>query len=128
MLCRSVTGKRMLLSGAAVLLAVGLSRFLSAPEAGGVSALLLGVFTLYRVRFAPQKLKEEEINRRDERNIQVTRASYAVSNSAAALLFGFMAFILVLLNYITPALIAVGALCIQALVSVIAYRVFNKRM
>ncbi|NLA86409.1 MAG: hypothetical protein GX847_03830 [Clostridiales bacterium] len=96
----------------------------------GIGAVFIGggVFTLYRVRFAPQKLKEEEINRRDERNIQVTRASYAVSNSAAALLFGFMAFILVLLNYITPALIAVGALCIQALVSVIAYRVFNKRM
>ena len=64
MLCRSVSGKRMLLSGA-VLLAVGLSRFLSAPGAGGVTALLLGVFTgmggsfvcVGAVRLALQKKK-----------------------------------------------------------------------
>lgn len=96
----------------------------------GVGAVFIGggIFTLFRARFAPEKLREDEINRRDERNIQVTRASYAVSNTAAALLFGIMAFVLVLLDYITPALIAVGALCVQALVSAIAYHVFNKRM
>lgn len=96
----------------------------------GVGAVFIGggVITLLRIKFNPQKLREEEINRKDERTIQVTRASYAVSNSAAALLFAVMAFVLVLLNYITPALIAVGALCIQALVSALAYRVFNKRM
>ncbi|NLA86408.1 MAG: hypothetical protein GX847_03825 [Clostridiales bacterium] len=47
MSCRSVTSKRnwsLLLAGA-VLLAVGLTRFLSDPGADDVSALLLGVFT-----------------------------------------------------------------------------------
>lgn len=96
----------------------------------GVGAVFIGggMFTLIRARLKPEKLKEEEINRKDERNIQVTRASYAVSNTAAALLFGVMAFVLVLLDYITPALIAVGALCVQALVSALAYHFFNKRM
>jgi len=96
----------------------------------GIGAVFLGggVLTLYRLRFTPAKLREEEINRKDERNIQVTRASYAVSNAAASIMLGAMAFVLVYLDYIVPALIAVGVLCVQMIVFLISYRVIVKKM
>lgn len=96
----------------------------------GIGAVFTGIsiITLCRMRFAPEKLRKEEINLKDERNIQVTRASYAVSNAAASIMLGAMAFVLVYMDYIVPALIAVGVLCVQMLVFLISYRVFNKKM
>lgn len=87
-----------------------------------------GVITLYRIRFNVEKLREEEIKQKDERNIQITRASYAVSNSAASIMLGGMAFVLVFMNYIVPALIAVGVLCVQMIVFLIAHRIISKKM
>ncbi len=96
----------------------------------GIGAVFIGggILTLYRMRFNAEKLREEEINLKDERHIQITRASYAVSNTAAAVMLGAMAFVLVYLDYIIPALIAVGVLCVQMLVFLISYRVISRKM
>lgn len=96
----------------------------------GIGAVFMGggVITLYRLRYHAEKLREEEINLKDERNIQVTRASYAVSNASVTMMLGAMAFILVWLDYIVPALIAVGVLCVQMIVFLVSYRIISKKM
>ncbi len=145
MYCKTINNKRywyLLLLAGAVSLAFGIIGILKDPEMSGDGAMLMGMFTglgaaftgigiirLLYMRFAsPKKLKSEEINRKDERNIQVIRASYAVSNMAATILFAAMAFVFVMLGYRIPAFISVGAMWLQVVVFLISYRVLNKKM
>jgi hypothetical protein len=125
-----------------VLLAFGTIWFTRYPDVAGNIAMLLGMFSgfgavfvligviqLFRLRFTPaKKLREEEIRLKDERIIQVTRAAYTISSTAASLLFAVMAFVLVLLDYKIPAIISAGALLIQALVFTVSYAILNKKM
>lgn len=145
MYCKTIKNKRywyLILLAGFVSLAFGLIGVLRDPEMSGDGAMLLGMFTgmgaafagvsivrLLHMRFAPaKKLKQEEINLKDERNIQVIRASYAVSNTAATILFAVMAFVFVWLGYRIPAFIAVGAMWLQIVVFLISHRVLNKKM
>lgn len=145
MICKATKNKRhvyLMLFAGAISMAFGIIGVLDDPELTGDGAMLMGMFTglgaafagvsiirLLHLRFAPaKKLKEEEINKKDERNIQVTRASYAVSNTAATLLFAVMAFVFVWLGYRIPAFISVGAMWVQVLVFLISYRILNKKM
>lgn len=95
----------------------------------GSVATVLGIIRLIHYKRTPAaKLKQEEIELKDERNVEILRIAYTVSSSAASILFAVMAFVFVGLNYIMPSFICVGALWIQILVFLIAHRYFSKKM
>ncbi len=146
MLCKTVTSKKLwfvLLLVGAVSLAFGLIGVLLNDEGQtGAVAMLMGMFTgaggvliclsiarlIYMAVVSPRKLKQEEIDLKDERNVQITRASLAVSSVAATLLFAVMTFVFVLLRYVAPALCMVGAMWVQAVVTMIAHGANSRKM
>ena len=123
-------------------LAFGLIGILKDPTLTGNMAMLLGMFTglgsvffivsiirLLYLRFASAaKLKAEEINNKDERNIQIARAAGMAANLAAILLLAAMAFIFVWMDYRIPGIIAAGAIWVQAAVFLVAERIYEKKM
>ncbi|SHI09982.1 hypothetical protein SAMN02745823_02397 [Sporobacter termitidis DSM 10068] len=103
--------------------------FLGMLTGFGFGILAVAVFGLLHQRLAPaKKLRQEEINSKDERNIQLTRASYTAASVAATVLFAVLAFLFMGLGYIVPAFVTVGAMLVQAAVIGIAYRIYGKRM
>ncbi|MFA9398526.1 MAG: hypothetical protein ACERKV_09705 [Clostridiaceae bacterium] len=95
----------------------------------GASFTAIGTFKLIHIkRASAAKLKQEEIDLKDERNIQVLRISYTVASATASVLFSIMIFLFVFLNYITASFICLGALYIQILAFFISYKYFSKKM
>lgn len=95
----------------------------------GGAFITIGVIKLIRYkRLTAEKLREEEIELNDERNIQVLRAAYTIGNMIATILFVAIAFIFVWLDYIIPAFISIGAMYIQWLGFFLAYKYFNASM
>ena len=95
----------------------------------GSSLLTIGVVNLIRSKRIPeQKLKKQEIELRDERNIQILRLSYSVGNMTASLLLAIMAFMFVAMNYIVPAAVCIGAIYIQWLGVTIAGKYYSKKI
>ena len=95
----------------------------------GSALAAIGVIKLIHYKKAPdEKLKKEEIELKDERNVQILRAAYSVSSATATVLFAAMAFIFVWLNYFVPAFISLGAMLVQRLVFFIASKYFKERM
>lgn len=95
----------------------------------GAAFTAIGLVKLFQNKMTPAaKLKEKEIELKDERNIQILRISYSIANIAAIILFIVMAFVFVALNYIIPAFVSIGAMYIQLLTFFIAYRYYNSRM
>lgn len=95
----------------------------------GVAFSAVGVIKLIHYRRTPEeKLKQEEINRKDERNVEILRISGTVSNGASSILFAVIAFVFVFLNYKIPAIICIAALYVQILVFLISYGYYNKKM
>jgi hypothetical protein len=145
MYCKTIKNKKywyLLLLAGAVSLAFGILGIAGDSEMEGNGAMLMGMFTgmgaalvgvsafrLLYMRFAPaERLRKEEISLKDERNIQVTRASYAVSNTAAMVMLAVMAFVFVSLGYRVPAYIAAGAIWVQVVVFLITHRILDKKM
>jgi len=95
----------------------------------GATFVATGTIRLFRNKFtSKEKLKQEEIDLKDERNVQILRAAYTITNVASSILFALLAFVFVWLNYRTPAFIAIGALWIQVIVFFISYCYFSKKM
>jgi hypothetical protein len=95
----------------------------------GGAFMAIGIVKLIHNKRTPaEKLKQEEIEIRDERNLQILRIANSIANTTATILFGLMAFIFVWLDYRTPAFISIGAMYIQMLAFFIAYKYFNKKM
>lgn len=95
----------------------------------GGAFIAMGVINLIRLRLiSPEKLKIEENERNDERNIQLLRISYTMAEVSSIFLFAIMAFIFIWLDYKIPAFISMGALFINAAVMLISYHVYSKRM
>lgn len=104
--------------------------------------MLLGMFTglgaafaaisiyrlLHRKFSSAEKLKQEEIDLKDERNIQILKSAYSISNTAATILFAVLAFVFVWLDYRIPAFIAVGAIWVQVIVFFISYSYISRKM
>ena len=145
MLCKVIKNKRawyLLMLIGAISMAFGIIGILTEPDAAGNIAMLLGMFSglgsamlvisIIRVvylRFASAaKLKADEINRNDERNVQVIRAAMTVASVAAMLILAVMAFVFVGIGYRIPAFISVGAIWMQGLIFVIAQRIYEKKM
>lgn len=95
----------------------------------GSAFIGIGIFKLIHYkRTSIAKLKQEEIELNDERNIQIMRIAYSVANTAATVLFAVMAFVFIWFDYKIPAFISIGALYIQLLVFSIAYKYFSRKM
>lgn len=97
----------------------------------GFGSGILGVglvFTLRRRFSSPEKLKEREIEQKDERNIQITRAAYTMSACGAFILFVLLTFIFTLMGEYTASLIAIIAMYIDIAVFAISYLVLQKKM
>lgn len=95
----------------------------------GASFTLIGIIKLIQNKMSPiEKLKANEIEAKDERNIEILRISLSISSTIATVLFAVLGFVFVALNYIVPAFIAVGAMYIQVLSYFIAYNYYNKKM
>lgn len=95
---------------------------------GGAFTAIGLVKLIKNKRSSSAKLRAEEIELKDERNIQILRIAYSIANSIATILFGAMAFLFVGLNYIIPAFISLGAMYIQLLTFFIAYKYYNSKM
>lgn len=95
----------------------------------GTAFIAIGIIRLIHLKVAPpEKLKQEEIELNDERNIQILRIAYTVANVTSTILFAVMAFVFVFLGYRTPALISIGAIYVQLLAFFIAYKYYGKKM
>lgn len=94
---------------------------------GAFTAIGIIKFIHYK-RTPAAKLKQEEIELKDERNVEILRLAYTVSNSASSVLFAVMAFVFVWLDYKVPAFICIGALYVQIVVFLIACRHFSRKM
>ncbi|MCX4364002.1 MAG: hypothetical protein OSJ74_11595 [Clostridia bacterium] len=106
-----------------------ISRFAGMLTGFGCGILIVGVVRLLRNRFSSkEKLKEREIEKNDERNIQLTRAAYTVAAMGALFLFVILAFVYILLGAYLESWLAIGAMYIEVIIFGIAYRVIGKKM
>ena len=95
----------------------------------GGAFMAIGIFRLVYVKIAPPaKLKQKEIDRNDERNVQILRIAYTIACITATMLFAIMAFVFVYLGYRVPAFISIGALYVQILAFFFAHMYYNKKM
>lgn len=95
----------------------------------GCAFIAIGIFKLIHYKkTSAEKLKQEEIELKDERNIQLLRIACSVSNAAGYVLFAIMAFVFIALDYRIPAFICIGALYVQLLAFLISYRFYSSRM
>lgn len=95
----------------------------------GGALTAIGIFRLVRMKISsPEKLKNDEIKRTDERNIQIIRTAAVAAETAAVVLFAIMAFLFVWLGYRTASFISIGAMYVNQLVYFIARRVVSTKM
>jgi len=96
---------------------------------GGSAFIAIGIFKLIHYkRNSDVKLKQEEIELKDERNIQILSYASSVANTTASVLFAIMAFVFVGLDYRIPAFICIGALYVQILTLLISYKYYSSKM
>jgi hypothetical protein len=144
-MCKTLKGTRslvVLLFLGVVLATFGIVNEISLPDSAHNMSRLMGIFTglgasfiavgvvriIHQARTAPEKLREEEIELKDERNIQILRGSYTVSNAAAALMFAILVIVFSAMGSITESYICLGALLLQQVIFLIANHYFKKKM
>lgn len=97
----------------------------------GIGGAFIAIGTIRLIKFktsTPEKLKANEIELKDERNIQLLRATYTIIAVTSIILFALMSFIFLLLNYIIPAWIAIGCIYIEVAVFFISYKILAHKM
>lgn len=95
----------------------------------GAGFVAIGLVQYIRNKISsPEKLRTKEIEKTDERNIQLIRAAAAVTMSASYVIFAVLAFLFVALDYRIPAFITIGAMYVEFAVYLIAYKILNNRM
>lgn len=95
----------------------------------GAALVGIGIVQLIRLKLMPaEKLKREEIELKDERNVQLLQISFTISSVAATILLAIMAFLFVGLNYQVPAYICIAAVYLQLIVFLIVHRHYSKKM
>lgn len=95
----------------------------------GAAWIVVGIIAICRNKFmSKEKLRKEEINLKDERNIQIYRMSFTNANFACSVIFALMAFLFVGLGYKIPGLISIGALWVQTFVFLVSYFYYSKKM
>ena len=97
----------------------------------GFGAGIMGVAIWQTIRakvVSKEKLEQEEIEKWDERNIAITRASATVGYYAAILLMAVLIFVFMGLGYSTPSYLCLGGLYVLACVFLFARKVLEKKM
>ena len=97
----------------------------------GAGAGIVAVAIFFWIRskvLSPEKLKQKEIEKNDERNVQITRAAMTVVAYTSNITFGILAFVLMGMGFMVPSLIMVGCAYIQLAIFLIANRVISRKM
>ena len=145
MICKGKWNKHLctlvMILGAASFL-FGLLTFLIVQPEGHTTNTLMGMFTgfgagimgvaiwqMIRAKVVSQeKLEQEEIEKWDERNIAITRASATAAYYAAILLMAILIFVFMGLGYRVPSYICLGGMYVLVGVFFIARKVLEKKM
>ncbi|HKL87302.1 MAG TPA: hypothetical protein VJ861_13325 [Treponemataceae bacterium] len=89
----------------------------------------IGIINIFQIKMSsPEKLKANEIELKDERNIEILMLALSISGKVATYLFAIMSFVFIGMNYIVPALMAIGSMYIQLSVFLIAHRYYKSKM
>lgn len=95
----------------------------------GAAFLVLGIINVIKTRrMTREQLKQEEIERNDERTVAVNGKAYTVSSIITSVFLAVSAFALVGLGYRVAAYIVIGGLYLQIISLLVATRYFQKRM
>ncbi len=110
-----VLGVALLVSGFIVEALLGESRFLGFATGFGSAIIAVAVVNLARNKRDPQLVKEQEINEKDERHIQIR--GRAAQNTFYVSLFGMVAVVIafVFLDYMVPCFIMIGLMFLHAI-------------
>ena len=145
MICKGKWNKHLctlvMILGAASFL-FGLLTFLIVQPEGHTTNTLMGMFTgfgagimgvaiwqMIRAKVvSKEKLEQEEIEKWDERNIAITRASATAAYYAAILLMAVLIFLFMGLGYRGPSYICLGSMYVLVGVFFIARKVLEKKM
>ena len=145
MICKGKWNKHLctlvMILGAASFL-FGLLTFLIVQPEGHNTNTLMGMFTgfgagimgaaiwqMIRAKVvSKEKLEQEEIEKWDERNIAITRASATAAYYAAILLMAVLIFLFMGLGYRAPSYICLGGMYVLVGVFFIARKVLEKKM
>ena len=145
MICKGKWNKHfcnlMVILGAASFLFGLLSFLIGKPESSSANTLM-GMFTgfgagimgvaiwqMIRAKVvSKEKLEQEEIDKWDERNISITRASATAAYYAAILLMAVLIFLFMGMGYKAPSYICLGGLYVLVGVFFIARKVLEKKM
>ena len=95
----------------------------------GTGIIAVAIFFWIRSKIvSPEKLKQKEIEKNDERNIQISRAALSVVAMTSNLTFAILAFVLMGMGYMVPALIMVACIYLQVAIFLIANRIISRKM
>ncbi len=89
---------------------------------GSAMTVLSAIALLRRKFMSREKLKQKEIDAKDERNIQLIQAAYTVSEKIALFVLAFMAFLFAWLGDETASFISAGAIWVLAIVFAVSQR------
>jgi uncharacterized membrane protein len=106
-----------------------LNRLMGMFTGFGMVMTLFGIFTLLQPKlFSTKKLKQQEIDYKDERNVTLRGKASTVTFLATTWMFAIMAFLFVGLGYRIPALFMMAALYMQLFIYLISYTVYSKKL
>lgn len=95
----------------------------------GTGIIAVAIFFWIRGKvLSPEKLKQKAIEKNDERNVQITRTALTVVAITSNLTFAVLAFVLMGMGYMVPALIMVGCIYLQLAIFLIANKIISRKM
>lgn len=145
MICKTLKGTRfygVLIFVGVVLSVFGIISESMLRESAHNMSRLMGTFTgmgggligvggarlIHQKITSPEKLKQEQIKLKDERNVQILRVAYTISNAVASLLFASLVIIFFAIGSTIESYICIAAMLLQQGVFWIAYRYYNNKM
>lgn len=95
----------------------------------GSAFLAIGILNALRSRFgSAEKKKQREIEKNDERNIQLTHYAMSVAAFASVLISAVLIFVFTALDYILASMLLLSSLYVELAVFFIAYKALGKKM
>ncbi|MCI5688819.1 MAG: hypothetical protein MR303_10100 [Emergencia sp.] len=95
----------------------------------GSAFLAIGVFFFLHSHFgSAEKKKQREIERNDERNVQITCYAMSIAAFAAVLFSAILIFVFTALNYILPSMLILAGVYIELAVFLIAFKILERKM
>lgn len=94
----------------------------------GTCFIVIFLIRKFQERFAPEKIKKDEIEKNDERNIQVTRAAFTVLGTVAIIYMTGMTLAMAFMDFVVGTYISIAGIYVSAISFFIAYRIYQKKM